>query len=83
MTDADGASSTEARYVLAETDDGYILGLIASPEWINASGRAFPVVIDPSVYLHYKISDMKTTYLRQNMPDSKSPSYAGNTVRQK
>lgn len=76
MTDADGASSTEARYVLAETDDGYILGLIASPEWINASGRAFPVVIDPSVYLHYKISDMKTTYLRQNMPDSKSPSYA-------
>ena len=76
MTDADGASSTEARYVLAETDDGYILGLIASPEWINASGRAFPVVIDPSVYLHYKSSDMKTTYLRQNMPDSKSPSYA-------
>ena len=77
MTDADGIVSTEARYVLAQTEDGYILGLIASPEWLNASGRAFPVVIDPSVYLHYKSSDLRVVCLRKNSPNSKTPSDGG------
>ena len=77
MTDADGIVSTEARYVLAQTEDGYILGLIASPEWLNASDRAFPVVIDPSVYLHYKSSDLRVVCLRKNSPNSKTPSDGG------
>ncbi len=77
MTDAGGASSTEARYVLADTEDGYILGLIVSPEWINAPDRAFPVVIDPSVYLHYKSSDLRVVCLRKNSADSKTPSDGG------
>ena len=77
MTDADGIVSTEARYVLTQTEDGYILGLIASPEWLNASDRAFPVVIDPSVYLHYKSSDLRVVCLRKNSPNSKTPSDGG------
>ena len=75
MVDANGETSTDARYILAESDEGYILGLTASSDWMNDDARVYPVTIDPSVYLHYKSSNLKTVYVRQNMPTGKSPSY--------
>ena len=75
MVDANGETSTDAQYILAESDEGYILGLTASSDWMNDDARVYPVTIDPSVYLHYKSSNLKTVYVRQNMPTGKSPSY--------
>ena len=48
VTDAAGVTGT-ATYTLSA--DGTTLTLNLDPTWLSASGRAFPVAVDPSVYL--------------------------------
>ena len=48
MYDAAGAYSEAAEYTLENNGNGkYTLTVTADSEWMNASGRAFPVTIDP------------------------------------
>ena len=50
MYDARGERSDSVYYDAEFTDDGKImLKAVADAEWINAEGRAFPVVIDPQI----------------------------------
>lgn len=49
MTDAGGAYSEAAHYALTETENGFILELIAEPEWLLAEERLYPVTVDPQV----------------------------------
>ena len=50
MYDANGESSDDVYFELApETDGKYTFAVVASAEWINADGRAFPVTIDPQI----------------------------------
>lgn len=52
MIDADGESSMEVEYTLSSAADGkYILTVSADADWMNDTKRAFPVTIDPPVYL--------------------------------
>ncbi len=53
MYDANGIESTEIDMSLVEEGGIYVLTLKASTDWINASERTFPVVIDPTIYLSY------------------------------
>ena len=53
MFDAAGDISEAVRYELEAGKNGktYTLSVVADEDWINASGRQFPVTIDPAVQL--------------------------------
>ena len=53
MYDANDIESTDIDMSLVKEDRMYLLTLKASLDWINASERTFPVVIDPIVYLSF------------------------------
>lgn len=53
MYDANKEESIDIDMSLEEKDGKYVLTLQASSEWINESERAFPVIIDPTVYLSF------------------------------
>lgn len=68
MYDANGTLSHDVHYTLTPAGSGsYTLTVTASPEWINAEDRAFPVVIDPTVKNTTQIFD---TYILSTAPDS-------------
>ena len=50
MEDAGGDASSAVRYELRSEGEGhYHIAIIADAEWLNEEGRAFPVVLDPSL----------------------------------
>lgn len=53
MYDANEVESTAVEMSLVEKDGIYVMTLQADAEWMNASERVFPVVIDPTVYLSF------------------------------
>lgn len=53
MYDANGTESYEVEMSLAANGNKYLLTLLADATWINNSQRAFPVVIDPTVYYDF------------------------------
>lgn len=50
MYDANEVESTAIEMSLVEKDGMYTMTLQADSDWINASTRKFPVVIDPTIY---------------------------------
>ena len=69
MYDAKGALSEDVAYTLTPTTarGTYTLTVTADPDWINAEGRAFPVTIDPSIYMESPSAD---TYVSSEFPES-------------
>jgi len=64
MFDANGEFSSAVSYVIKELDEGkYLLITVADAEWINEEGRAFPVVVDPSVYIYNAEPTMSASYI--------------------
>ena len=58
MYDSNGENSYEVAYQLNEIKNGtYELTITADEKWINAAGRDFPVVIDPTI-----LSETELTY---------------------
>ncbi len=53
MYDANEIESTAIEMSLVEEDGIYVMTLQADAEWINATDRRFPVIIDPTVYLSF------------------------------
>lgn len=53
MYDANGIKSEDIDMSLVEKDGIYVMTLHANAEWINSAERAFPVIIDPTVYLSF------------------------------
>ena len=49
MIDAAGEVSDHVTYTLDEVENGYILTVTADRAWIEESGRALPVTIDPAL----------------------------------
>ena len=75
MYDADGNLSYDVTYTLTEVKTGmYILTVEADETWINASGRAFPVTIDPTLILNVGVYD---TYVSSDTPYTH---YAASTI---
>lgn len=70
MIDADGVSSMDVEYSL-ETVSGseYILTVTADADWMNDDSRAFPVTIDPPVYLQ-GFYNIETGTIFQYNPDA-------------
>ncbi len=65
MTDKNGAVSTAVSYEVKNTASGsMILNIVADSQWMNAEGRAFPVVIDPQI--QRSGSSAMTTYSWDN-----------------
>lgn len=69
MYDANGEYSTAVTYTLTDNGNGkYSLTVTADAEWVNATERAFPVVIDPTTEadgLYY----IQETSIHQYMPN--------------
>lgn len=70
MIDAKGESSMDVKYALESLGYGqYSLTVVADEEWMNAPGRAFPVTIDPPIYLQ-GFYNIETGTIREYTPDS-------------
>ena len=70
MVDANGVGSMEVAYALqAVSGSKYILTVTADKDWLNAEGRAFPVTIDPPVYLQ-GFYNIETGTIFQYYPDA-------------
>lgn len=66
MYDANGEESYEVGMSLIQNGDNYLLTLTADETWINSSERAFPVVIDPTVYYDFDDVFVMDGLLNQN-----------------
>ena len=66
MVDANQEYSYDATYTLTGSGSSYILTVTADADWINAEGRAFPVLLDPTI-TEFATSDtmISATYVRQ------------------
>ena len=53
MYDSNNEESIDIDMSLVANGNGYVMTLVANAEWINATERVFPVVIDPTVYLSF------------------------------
>ena len=62
MVDSNLIRSDAAKYMLSETKDGWVLTVVADAEWLNDNERAFPVTLDPTLYLH-NTSNIQATYI--------------------
>ncbi len=64
-------TSNDASYSLVNSEDGYILTVEASPEWMNASDRSYPVTINPTLFLcaGNAAGDIYATYVEEGHPD--------------
>ena len=70
MIDADGVGSMDIEYALEPVSSSeYILTVTADAEWMNDAGRAFPVTIDPPVYLQ-GFYNIETGTIFQYYPDA-------------
>lgn len=71
MYDAEEEISYEVSYSVTELTDGsFALDIIADSAWMNAPGRAYPVVIDPAIVVSREGDnegeDINTGYYGQN-----------------
>lgn len=66
MYDANGTESDAVAYTVTEISDGkYQLTVTADKAWINSSGRALPVTIDPTMIIEECVKD---TYVSTSNP---------------
>ncbi|MCL6600080.1 MAG: DNRLRE domain-containing protein, partial [Alicyclobacillus macrosporangiidus] len=83
MTDANGQTSTAVSQSIVKNSDGsYTLTITADPAWLNASGRSFPVTIDPTITTTPVSVQPNATTGRDTFISSSNPSsnYASSTV---
>lgn len=69
MTDADGVRSDEVSYSLEDISGTSVLTVTAEPAWIEDSQRAFPVRIDPTIFIG-KTSSSDNNIITQYISDS-------------
>lgn len=67
MYDSDGYISYDVYYSLVDVSGIYYLTVTASPEWINADERNFPVTIDPTYMETAGI--VEDTYVSSTLPN--------------
>lgn len=84
MCDADGNYSDAVSYSLVSVENNkYTLCVTADSAWINEVGRAFPVTIDPPIYVSSNV--VTDTYINSYSPSQSAGSfqrlYAGNTTQ--
>ena len=65
MYDAAGEYSDAVFYTLEGEDGAYILTVTADEAWIGDEGRAFPVIVDPSVLSMNYIPAVVNTYVKE------------------
>jgi len=68
MYDAKGSVSHAVTYSLEKNGNKYTLIVTADSEWINAEGRAFPVVIDPQVNTRQEKKEISGAYVSSGNP---------------
>ena len=78
MYDAEGESSKAIQYSikkLSDEESAYLFAITADPAWINAQDRAFPVVIDPQVFVNYTVASTIITMEQEytQIPQTTSP----------
>ena len=78
LIDAAGNISYAAAYTLTDTEEtGCILTVEADASWMNASDRAYPVTIDPTLVLKSGNADgdIIATYITQGSPNTNHETY--------
>ena len=64
MLDADGEYSNDISVSLEQKNKNkYVLNIEADSDWINAEGRAFPVIIDPQITTQQVKKNIFATYV--------------------
>ncbi len=63
MYDSLGTTSQDVNYELDQLPNGnYLFSIIADSEWINASNRQFPVIIDPVIHVGERSIEIVKAY---------------------
>ena len=70
MEDANGKRSEKVTLTYTSVKNGYELTVSADTEFLNAKDTAYPVVIDPSVYIVSGTTSAEDTYVDQQYPNS-------------
>ena len=69
MYDAKGLSSDSVSYALEDKGNKYVYTITADSEWVNASEREFPVVIDPQVSTKQRRQSITSAYVVSGQPN--------------
>ncbi|MBE6580029.1 MAG: RHS repeat-associated core domain-containing protein [Ruminococcaceae bacterium] len=70
MYDANGIVSHAVSYTLTQKGNKYILTVTADAAWLNAEGRALPVVIDPTLTYGPHNNGLESTYIDSANPNT-------------
>ncbi len=70
MIDANKDYSTNASYSLSGSDGAFVLTVTADEEWINAPGRVFPVLLDPTFEEETDEDSLAACFVRSGFPDT-------------
>ncbi|MCW6006390.1 DNRLRE domain-containing protein [Micromonospora sp. CPCC 205371] len=61
MRDADGAESRDVRYRLSGSGGSWVLRVELDKDWLGDPRRAYPVTVDPSVWVNADLDDTYVT----------------------
>lgn len=78
LMDAENEISYDVKYSLEGNDSAYTLTITADSGWVNAEGRAFPVVIDPTITEGNKTdAEVTATYISSGYPNASTQNASG------
>ncbi len=66
MFDAKKQLSDNIKLSLTKNEKGYTLKMNPDKQWLNSSGRAYPVTIDPDVFTSQKVTAITDTFVCSN-----------------
>ncbi|MBO4261711.1 MAG: RHS repeat protein [Clostridia bacterium] len=76
MVDSTGVYSDAVEYSLETANDGYILTITPSKEWLESDERVFPVVLDPTLITDSPThGDVSDGYVKSAQPNFNSNYY--------
>ena len=76
MFDDSGAFSNDVEYNIESVNNGYVLSVTASAEWLCETSRVYPVTVDPTLFVGAtSSSQISDTYIVEGSPSQVSGAY--------
>lgn len=76
MYDSEGNFSTDFDVIIQQNDDVLNITYIPDKEWLNDSGRCYPITIDPTFSRSFDSSNFEQTFVSSNNPATSFCNYS-------
>ncbi|MCF0111421.1 MAG: DNRLRE domain-containing protein, partial [Erysipelotrichaceae bacterium] len=70
MTDGNGVFSDEVKISVRQSEEGSIVSVVPSSDWLSDEERVYPVIIDPTLESVQRASQSNNTSVYSSSPDS-------------